>query len=591
MVFLLGWFVFSACGGGGGGLPPAPSPPAPSTSVPEAKVASIEGFVYEYTPGSASDPLLGAPEGYSPVSGVSVTAGGKSSFTDKEGHFLLQNVPVSADEVVFSKTGYLKLTEAVSLSSGKTLRLSSRGTPTLVIVRKSAGTLQVNSTPSGARITLNGITTSFSTPHSFSDIPTGKYRVALFLEGFVAPYKDVIVSSSQVTTVNIALESAKQSPGTNANSPSGSSFFEADVPSDLTAEQLPPATAGERNTLLQLDSQVVGEAVSTSGVKMYEELIQALVELYNTSVVPMPEFSNIPVVPAVYQPGKQVPVSGKIDVYYTGFDPYATGQASRWNASAAYESVFLYDNLFLSLDEAVSLLFLVEDEDEWLYYQWLATQYGLIGEPFSVVPVEVRDALITDPSLGETYSLLLGGAIASVVGHELGHVSLGHMLQKMRLRAETKLGYQLVTSTALNWPFEFQADIFSAHAIWDPDEPVPMVGGVILTLVLFTSELMDTKPLISRTHPPAELRAGIYLAVAQGADLTPYLQPLLPELKTFASLTDSNTRFDWHSIRIPLLSGVIPAERQASLAPELLGREFRYPAWFFEKYGGQERKS
>jgi len=585
LIFAVFSLILCACGGGGGGGPRLiPQPPAGGGG--QAPVASAQGYVYEYTPGNPSDPMLGASYGYTPVAGAIVSAGTRTVSTNSEGYFLLQQVPTSVTQLTISKTGFVSKSVPISLVANQTVNISTRGSTSLLLTRQDAGNLEVTSVPSGAKITLNGNATNSLTPHTFVGIASGDYRVGVFLHGYFTSYRDVSVSSTSVAKVNFALTSASGGPDTDLNQPQGSSFFEPELPSDLSGPELPPATPGERSALLQLDGEAVGELVSTSGVRVYEELIELLVEAYNSEVLPMPEFNDIPMVEAVYQPGKGTPISGKIDVYYTGFDRSAssTVQAYRWNAFSSYESVFLYDNLFLSLDEAVSLLFLVEDEDEWLYYQWLATQYALEGEPFSVVPAEIRDQLVNDPNLGETYAMLLAGAIASVMAHEIGHVNLGHTLQKMRLRGETELGYQVITATALNWPFELQADIFSAHAIWDPEEPTPIAGGVLLNLVIFTSSLLDTTPLILQTHPPAELRAAVYIAVSEGADLTGYLQPLLPDLKTFASVTRTITRLDWQSLPIPLLAPILSAERAASAAPELVARQFRYPQWFIEKY-------
>jgi hypothetical protein len=134
----------------------------------------------------------------------------------------------------------------------------------------------------------------------------------------------------------------------------------------------------------------------------------------------------------------------------------------------------------------------------------------------------------------------------------------------------------------LNWPFEFQADIFSAHALKESD--VPLEGGLLVSLILYSAELLDTTPLLLTTHPPAEMRGYIYYNVNQGADYLGYLFPLLPDLKNFASVDDIPTTVRLRDIKLPMLSPIL-GNKHTSVAPELIKREPKIPNWYLEKYG------
>jgi len=549
-------------------------------------VATVQGYVYEYTPGHPSDPLLGAPSGHSPLAGASVSAGGKSTSTGQDGGFVLSAVPVTATEATISMSGYDPLTRALTLSAGQTQTLGARGHAGLVMQRTDAGNLSVTSTPSGAQVSLNGAATGRTTPTEFNDIPPGTYTVRLLREGYTASSRSVSLSSAGAS-VSVTLTPLSDSPSGDLSGAGEAESFEMQEPTTWTYGSLAPASAAERQALLAIDGEVTPQAVSSAGVRVYEDLIAVLCEGYNEEVIPLSCLSSVPMLQATYRGSSGVPISGTIDVYYTGYDPNYANQPERFNAFASYEAIYLYDNLFLALDEAVALLFLTENSDEWVYYQFCSTSAAVSGNFFSVVPVELRDVIVMDPDFGPVYADLLAGAIAAVGLHEVGHVNLGHCLQKARLAGFSQPVADIVNRTALNWPFEFQADIFSAHALYGFDEPVPMAGGLVFCIVLGMGEIGDYTPFIFRTHPPAPFRAFIYWTVAEGENLTGYLQPLLPNLKQFAWLPYGSVAKSFRDVETPLLQPVLGISKTPSTAPELLERTPKVPAWFFEAAGGK----
>ncbi len=580
VVWLLSIFLAFSCGGGGGG---GPAPITPNPQQPATSTATISGYLYEYNPGEAIDPILGAASGYSPVSSVSVSAGGKSTSTSQEGWFTIGGVPITATEVQFTKANYSSLTKAITLTANQTLTLSSKGSAALCIHRISVGSLALTSAPAGARISLNGTRTDRSTPTTFANMPTGTYKITVSRDGYLPSSRDIVISTGNAE-INLTLTSASGSISANPGDPPAQEPFVEREPGSFAGPAVTPATAGERILLAAADGQITGNLVSTSGVKVYKELVQGIVDGYNADIAPLVVFGDLPMVSAVYQTGIGAPVSGKIDVYYTGYDPSISTavQIDRWNARAGFEAIYLYDNLFLSIDEATALMFFVDDENEWLYYQGLATYYGQLGQPFSIVPASLRDELVMDPQLGEAYCEIAGSGMVAVGLHELGHVNLGHTLQKVRLANASSLTAAIVNNTALNWPFEFQADIFSAHAMRESD--CSLSGSMVMCLMFYSAELQDTTPLLLMTHPPAEMRGYIYMEVDEGADLLGYLYPLLPDLKNFASASPYGVTGRLKDTQLPMLSPILGSKR-TSVAPELISRTPRIPTWFLDKYG------
>jgi hypothetical protein len=66
------------------------------------------------------------------------------------------------------------------------------------------GSLFVNTTPSGARLTLDGITSGMS-PAMLPDIIQGSHLLNVSKEGFVTQSIPVQISTNQTTTVDIVL--------------------------------------------------------------------------------------------------------------------------------------------------------------------------------------------------------------------------------------------------------------------------------------------------------------------------------------------------------------------------------------------------
>jgi hypothetical protein len=76
------------------------------------------------------------------------------------------------------------------------------------------GSLFVNTTPPGARLTLDGSEAGI-TPVTFSDLPQGNHTLNVTKEGFVTQVLPVLIPADQTTTINVVLVPAVDS-GTRA---------------------------------------------------------------------------------------------------------------------------------------------------------------------------------------------------------------------------------------------------------------------------------------------------------------------------------------------------------------------------------------
>ena len=170
-------------GGGGGGGTPLPPP-----------TGTVAGYVYQgslFIVPSPSD----APFPSQPVANAIVGTGGLVYYTDTTGYFAL---------TVAVGTHTLWVT-----AGGETLRQT-------IVVREGyqvlgpinvppSGTLNINSSPSGARIFIDGIDTGKVTPTTLKVI-TGSHQVTLTKSGYRDEIFNILVSSGSTQTVNKTLQ-------------------------------------------------------------------------------------------------------------------------------------------------------------------------------------------------------------------------------------------------------------------------------------------------------------------------------------------------------------------------------------------------
>jgi len=102
--------------------------------------------------------------------------------------------------VTFSRFGYAKLSTPVTVESGSVSEVNA----TLVLL---TGSLFVNTTPAGARLTLDGSAAGLSSA-TFSDLRQGNHILNVTKEGFVTQVIPVLITADQTTTVDIVLTPA-----------------------------------------------------------------------------------------------------------------------------------------------------------------------------------------------------------------------------------------------------------------------------------------------------------------------------------------------------------------------------------------------
>jgi hypothetical protein len=128
--------------------------------------------------------------------GASVSVNGDHRGTTP---LLISDLPPSTYAVTFSKTGFLDMTAQVVVQGGKTSEVIATLPP-------ESGSLFVNSTPSGARVLLDGAAAGF-TPVILENITAGNHTLTVEKDGYSAASRQVSPVSGMRVPVDVPLES------------------------------------------------------------------------------------------------------------------------------------------------------------------------------------------------------------------------------------------------------------------------------------------------------------------------------------------------------------------------------------------------
>ncbi|MCU0630630.1 MAG: PEGA domain-containing protein [Methanoregulaceae archaeon] len=183
-------------------------------------------------------------------------------------------VTAGAHTVRCSLTGYTNQSQSVTVSGGRTSAVK------MYLVRQApaTGTLSVSSSPSGARIYLDGTDTGYTTPKTLSSISAGTHTVRCSKSGYTDQSQSVTVTAGQTTSVTLTLQG--QAPVTGSisvsSSPSGARIYLDGTDTGYTTPRtIGGITAGAHTVRCSLtgytdqSKSVIVNGGRTSAVKMY----------------------------------------------------------------------------------------------------------------------------------------------------------------------------------------------------------------------------------------------------------------------------------------------------------------------------------
>lgn len=171
------------------------------------------------------------------------------SLTGLQTNCLLEDVPFDTHTIRLSMEGYTDWQTTVVLTE----EADSAGI--YAGLSQSPGILEVNSTPTGADIWLNGVSTGQVTSHLFSNLPTGQHAITLTLSGYLDWDTTVTLVGGDTATINATLQAEGATGAIQVNStPTGAwIWLDGDSTGFQTDYLLTDLAPGSYTVLLRLE--------------------------------------------------------------------------------------------------------------------------------------------------------------------------------------------------------------------------------------------------------------------------------------------------------------------------------------------------
>ncbi len=216
---------------------------------------------------------LGTLQINSTPSGASVYLNGTA--TGDLTNVTLADKPVGVYNVTVELDGYDSSSQIVTLTKDETEAISF----TLV---QQLGTLQINSTPSGASVYLNGTATGDLTNVTLSDKPVGVYNVTVELDGYDSSSQIVTLTKDETEAISFTLVQQLGTLQINSTPSGASVYLNGTATGDLTNVTLADKPVGVYNVTVELDSYDSSSQIVTLVKDEPEAVSFALVQQLGT---------------------------------------------------------------------------------------------------------------------------------------------------------------------------------------------------------------------------------------------------------------------------------------------------------------------
>lgn len=184
----------------------------------------------------------------------------------------------------------------------KTLEVRFNGRTPLVKHEKlmlDSGVVAVNSSPSGAKVVLNGVSRGV-TPISISDVPKGRATLEVSLDGYLPQTRELILKAGEIQNIDISLAGRPGSLFLNSV-PDGARFYVNDQAFGKGPVTIPNVTPGSYSIRAEMD----GYGSVTKDVKV--ELGQTVSEEFRlVSILGRLEVRTVPADAQVFIDGRPV---------------------------------------------------------------------------------------------------------------------------------------------------------------------------------------------------------------------------------------------------------------------------------------------
>ena len=157
--------------------------------------------------------------------------------------YLLGNVGVGSHELKLIKEGYVEWDTTVAVSEGQTTTINAT-------LEEATGNIQVNSTPTGATIYLDGSNTDKTTNVLLENVSVGSHTIKLVKDGYVDWQQEVMVNEDQTTTINANLSAETGKIQVNSTPTGASIYLDGSNTGETTNALLEDVTPGEHTIKL-----------------------------------------------------------------------------------------------------------------------------------------------------------------------------------------------------------------------------------------------------------------------------------------------------------------------------------------------------
>jgi hypothetical protein len=185
-----------------------------------------------------------------PVMGAEVFVDEVDQKTTSSGATVIHNIPPGTHSYRLSMTGYADSTDKFLVTAGTTTFVDALLIPLLTI-----GTVEISSTPAGAKIYVDDVDTYKGTPASIMNLDVGNHTYKLTLSGYQDGSGIFSVDPGKVTPVDVVLKKATPTTGTlsiASDPPNAKVIIDDNEVGKVTPAIVRDLTADNHTYLLQL---------------------------------------------------------------------------------------------------------------------------------------------------------------------------------------------------------------------------------------------------------------------------------------------------------------------------------------------------
>lgn len=164
---------------------------------------------------------------YPPASDIYFDTTYKGTTDLTTGIIIINNIPIGMINYTIKKIGYYDTTRSVEVIANTTIIVSA----ILIVV---PGTVNMTSTPPGARIYMDNVDTGQITPATITNLSVGNHTYRLTFTGYYDKAGAFIISAGQMLNINVNLDRITKGELSIASNPAGAEVYIDNIDRQIT---------------------------------------------------------------------------------------------------------------------------------------------------------------------------------------------------------------------------------------------------------------------------------------------------------------------------------------------------------------------